>query len=188
MRRIAVDEIEPAQGPIDRRSLAPALGTEAVAINRYRVAPGEGLPGGLHAHMDQEEVFVVLEGSVMFETLDRDVTVEAGETVRFAPGEFQSGHNNSDDPAVLLGLGAPLGTDDVRIPVACPACGQPVLRISGAGGDPIVTCPDCSAEFEPDGCPECGAEMIVTVRGSDRDVVSACSGCGAEYDSPPFLY
>ncbi len=187
MRRIAIDDIDQAGGAIDRRTQSPALGAQAVAINRYRLDPGEGLPGGLHAHMDQEEVFVVLEGTLTFETMDRDLPVRAGEAVRFAPGEFQSGFNDADDPAVVLALGAPLGTDDVRIPIECPECGHPDLRLAGSDDGPVITCPACPAGFEPSGCPDCGGDMNVTVNGQDREVVTVCSACGAERDIPPFL-
>jgi arylsulfatase A-like enzyme len=49
-------------------------------------------------------VFLVLRGTATFEVLlpDREarvVTLEAGEAVRFAPGEFQSGHNDGEDRA-----------------------------------------------------------------------------------------
>lgn len=188
MRRIAVEDIDPDRGTVDRRSLSTALGAEAVAINRYRLEPGEGLPGGLHAHMDQEEVFVVLEGSLTFETMDRDIPVGAGEAIRVAPGEFQSGTNDADGPAVVIALGAPLGTDDVRIPIACLECGQPDLRINGSDAGPTLSCPACSAEFESSGCPDCGAAMNVTVSGPERDVVTVCSACGAECENPPFLH
>jgi hypothetical protein len=60
------------------------VGTEHVAINHYQVPAGEGLPSGLHAHYDQEEVFVVLAGEATFETLrEGEVTVGARAAIRF---------------------------------------------------------------------------------------------------------
>lgn len=83
MERVAVDTLAPddLDGTL-RRDLA---------VNHCDVPPAGRLPGGLHAYADQEELFVVVEGTATFETY-RDgtgeaVTVAAGEPVRFAPGE-----------------------------------------------------------------------------------------------------
>ncbi|MDS0299034.1 cupin domain-containing protein [Halogeometricum sp. S1BR25-6] len=71
MERVAFDTVEPSayETSAERRSLSDPLGTTDVALNRYRVAPGDRL-AGLHAHPGQEEVFVVLAGEATFETLD----------------------------------------------------------------------------------------------------------------------
>lgn len=150
MERVSVDDVEPdAMGDADRRGLSDPLGTTGVAINRYRLAPGERFSGGLHAHMDQEEVFVVVEGEATFERLgDDDATVGAGEAVRFAPGEFQSGYNDGDDPVVAFAMGAPRNSEDVRVPRECAECGNDDMRaVPAPDGDGFA--------FE---CPECGAE------------------------------
>jgi len=134
MRKVTIDDLEPdvlGEGS-DRRGLSDPLGTTDVAINHYRLGPGEGFPAGLHAHMDQEEVFLVLDGEASFETMDGEVTVGSGEAIRFSPGEFQSGRNASGSELTAVAIGAPRETEDVRIPVDCPDCGaefeQPPLR------------------------------------------------------------
>ena len=109
------------------RRLSEPLGATNIALNHYRLAPGEGFPGGLHAHMDQEGVFV-LEGEATFETLDGEVTVGEREAIRFAPGEFQSGKNNSNSELTAVAMGAPPGTDNIQIPVMCPNCEHDTLR------------------------------------------------------------
>jgi uncharacterized cupin superfamily protein len=72
-RELAMDHVPLGDGTSnalgDERlyRLSAALDATSVAINRYRLAPGEEFPGGLHAHADQEEVFVVLEGEATFD-------------------------------------------------------------------------------------------------------------------------
>jgi uncharacterized cupin superfamily protein len=120
MKKVGITEIKPdgvSEGSL-RRKLAGVVGTTDVALNHYRLAPGEGFPGGLHAHMDQEEVFIVLDGQATFETMDGEVTVDEGEVIRFVPGEFHSGETFSEEELKALAIGAPRNTTDVRIPVS----------------------------------------------------------------------
>jgi len=55
--------------------------------------------------------------------MDGEVTVSEGEVIRFAPGEFQSGKNDSDGEVVAFAMGAPRDSEDVRVPQDCPECG-----------------------------------------------------------------
>ncbi len=57
-------------------------------------------------------MFLVQSGTATFETEDGDVRVGAGEASRFAPGEWQRGHNEGDERVVALALGAPQEMDD----------------------------------------------------------------------------
>lgn len=109
---------------VTRNSLSEALDTTGFALDRYHVPPESGLPGGLHTHLDQEEVFVVLQGRLTFKTLSETVTVDAGEAVRFARGEYQTGANDSETVAVVVAIGAPEGSEAVRVPCSCPDCGE----------------------------------------------------------------
>ncbi len=151
MEHVSIDEVEPtAMGAeIDRRGLSDPLDTDELALNHYRLEPGERLSGAVHTHMDQEEVFVVVEGEATFERpAADDLTVGAGEAVRFAPGEYQSGVNDGDGELRVFGLGAPRDSEDVRVPGECPECGHGNLRIvpreSGEGFDNV--CPECGTE------------------------------------------
>ena len=215
MERTAIDKVEPAAfgGGVDRRSLTDALGATDLAVNHYRIPPGEGFPSGLHAHGDQEELFVVLDGEATFETLvprshagstadegggreAATVTVAAGEAVRFAPGEYQSGRNAGNEDLTALALGAPRDSEDVRIPLACPECGHDYLHPEvGEDGDVRLVCPDCDAENAPEGCPDCGSEMRVALgdesaeepgqgSGERPQTVVVCPDCGAEAATP----
>lgn len=178
----------------DRRRLSEPLGTAAVAINRYGLAPGERI-SGLHAHLDQEEVFVVLEGAVTFETWtpggsDRsgetvrsdESNVGAGEAIRFSPGEFQSGKNDAVGKAVVLALGGPRDSEEVRIPLRCPDCGRPDRRpaVAEDGETPVLVCPACGTETDAT-CPECGHDgMYATVIENGTEPIGVCRDCGAE--------
>ncbi|MGZ0746540.1 cupin domain-containing protein [Haloparvum sp. AD34] len=171
MRKVVIDDVDPAPDDTDRsrerRDLTDPLGAANVAVSRYVLDPGERFSGSLHAHADQEEVFLVVEGTTTFETTagddandePRDVTVSAGEAIRFAPGEFQTGHNEGDEPVVAFALGAPRDSEDVRISripvlddrdISCPDCGRGDMRIARGGDgdeddpDADFVCPDCS--------------------------------------------
>jgi mannose-6-phosphate isomerase-like protein (cupin superfamily)/ribosomal protein S27E len=204
MERVTFDDDESTDGPagaVDRRGLSDPLDTDGVAINRYRVPPGEGLPSGLHTHTDREEIFVVLDGTATFETLPgrdpdaegdisdrpagREVTVEAGEAVRFVPGEYQSGYNRGDADLAALAIGAPRATTDVRVPVRCPDCGEADFALDAGGEGLTFRCPACDAERGPAPCPDCeNHELTLTL--DDGAVVAACEGCGAAFDEPPY--
>ncbi|MEY7848907.1 cupin domain-containing protein [Natrarchaeobius sp. A-rgal3] len=160
MERVSIDDVDPEPNDpslhTDRRDLTESLSADGVAIVRYVLAPGERFSGSIHAHADQEEIFVVLEGEATFElrTKDegiRELVVTADEAVRFAPGEFQSGRNDGSEPLVALALGTPRETEDVRVAriptlgdrtVECPGCDRDSMRISSEAGVDFE-CPDC---------------------------------------------
>ena len=126
MEKVAINNTEAHAVGEDsaRRGLSESLETTDIALNHYRIAPGEGLPGGLHAHMDQEEVFYVMEGVATFETEASPVEVTAGELLRFGPGELQRGWNSGDATVRALALGAPLEYGTAPKLRDCPACGE----------------------------------------------------------------
>ena len=158
--RIRDVESSPTETGAERRTLADPLGTTDIAINHYVLDPGERFAASLHAHPDQEEVFVILAGEATFETRpsgertvnEREVTVGENEAIRFGPGEFQSGRNATDERVVALALGAPRDSEDVRIAripavgeIACPDCGRGDMRIRDTGTD--LVCLDCGGEL-----------------------------------------
>ncbi len=188
MEKVTIGDVsaDDSSGGGVRRVLSDPLETTDVAINHYRLAPGEGFPGGLHAHADQEEVFLVLEGAATFETMDGEVTVGAGEAIRFAPGEFQSGTNDSAEDLVAVALGAPRDTGDTRVPVDCLECGHADLRLDAGEDGLSFACPDCAVEYVPRDCPECGHDDLrFTLAEDEPRPVVVCRGCGSEFDRPP---
>ncbi|RQG94425.1 cupin [Natrarchaeobius chitinivorans] len=170
MERVSIDDLEaePVDPDVhtDRRDVAEPLNADHVAITRYVLEPGERFSASIHAHVDQEEVFLVLEGEATFavrsgadgsEGADsdrRELVVGDNEAIRFAPGEFQSGWNDAEERLVALALGAPRETDEIRISsvptledgdVECPDCGRGDMRVSP---DDTFECPDCGAVLD----------------------------------------
>jgi mannose-6-phosphate isomerase-like protein (cupin superfamily) len=158
MERVAADDVEETSfAGVSVTRLSEPLGTGELAINRYELAPGESFSAGMHTHLEQEELFYVIEGTATFETKSAPTaeseTVEVGpdEAIRFAPGEYQTGRNDADsgEPVVALALGAPKGMAETRVPQPCPACGDSdALAVTFADDGFVLRCPDCAAEFE----------------------------------------
>lgn len=186
MTHVSFDDVdrEPLETGVDCVRLTDSLETASVSLNHYHVAPGEGLPGGVHAHWDQEEVFLVVDGEATFETVDGEVTVASGEVVRFAPTTFHSGRNAADDPLVVLAVGAPRETSDIRIPFACPNCAESTLRLDTAGHI-TFECPSCGADHLPKPCPECGSDGLQVTLDETGTPVVDCPDCAATFESPP---
>jgi transcription elongation factor Elf1 len=113
-----------------------------------------------------------------------EVTVDELETIRFGPGEFQSGKNESDSELIVLALDAPRDTDDIRIPVTCPDCNHETLRLDFSDELAFI-CPDCSAEHIPQNCPNCGHEDLRIALGQETRIVVVCQNCETEFDQPP---
>jgi quercetin dioxygenase-like cupin family protein/predicted RNA-binding Zn-ribbon protein involved in translation (DUF1610 family) len=181
MENVSIDDVEPStfRKDIDRRGLTGPLNTANVAINRYVLEPGKRL-SGLHAHMDQEEVFIVIDGTITFETMNGEIVVGAGEAIRFAPGDFQSGKNDSDSEVVAYALGVPRDSEDLRIPLECPECGHDDMHPIVTEDGEFLVCPDCGAETEAK-CPECGHDSMRAILAEDRGKpISVCQDCGAE--------
>jgi mannose-6-phosphate isomerase-like protein (cupin superfamily)/ribosomal protein S27AE len=158
MQRVSIDDIDstvPMGEGIDRRGLSEPLGTEELALNRYALEPGQAFAGGMHAHLDQEEIFYIVSGTATFETKaeatadSETVDVGAGEAIRFAPGEFQQGRNEGDEVVVALALGAPKGSSEGRVPQPCPECGESdVLAVTMTDEGMGLECPECGAAIE----------------------------------------
>ncbi|SFS52300.1 cupin domain-containing protein [Halostagnicola kamekurae] len=156
MEKVEIDEVDNEPNPMAaqsvRRPVSDALGTTDFAMNYFELEPGESFSGGYHTHHDQEEVFYVLEGTATFETENGPLTVDAGELVRFAPGEFQQGTNEGDDPLVGWALGAPDSShnwEDIESVVYCRACDSETkhgLEITDGGGFRL-NCSNCDSSF-----------------------------------------
>ncbi|AGB29992.1 cupin [Natrinema pellirubrum DSM 15624] len=95
--------------PCDLRRLSDAAGMENVAINRFDAEPGEQLPLAYHSHETQEEVFVVLSGTLHVETPDEEFTVPQGSLFAVEPGAPQRAYNpdDADDSVSVIAVGAP---------------------------------------------------------------------------------
>jgi mannose-6-phosphate isomerase-like protein (cupin superfamily) len=114
-RVVDVDSVEPEPDrPCECRKLSAPGGLDAVAVNRFRAAPGEQLPLAYHAHETQEEAFYVLDGTLAVETPDRTYEVPAGDLFAVDPGSPQRAYNpaDADGPVTVLAIGAPAVSGD----------------------------------------------------------------------------
>lgn len=143
-------------GEIDRRvdvstlqrPLTDALGATDIALNYYELEPGASPAYGYHRHDRQEEVFLVQQGVMTFETEEGEVVVEEGEAIRFGPGEYQQGVNTGDERAALLAVGAPQDGGNVEILRECGDCGERTTHTVELADDErakITRCLDCDA-------------------------------------------
>ena len=158
MQKVTISDLDPVSredSDLDRRDVAAPLGTDGIAINYYELEPGEAFSGGLHTHLDQEEVFYIIEGTATFETRSEatanstTVNVEAGEAVRFTPGEYQQGRNEGDEHVVALALGSPRESTEGLVPRPCPECGESdVLSVFVTDDGLQAQCPECGSKPE----------------------------------------
>lgn len=145
MEKLSIEELENDPRVADvQKHLTDPLGLSDMAINYYELQPGDSFSGSLHTHTNQEEVFYVIEGEATFETIDDEFTVGDGETVRFAPGEYQEGRNESDGRVVALALGAPQETGETRIKLSCRECEDADYYVLNTIDDGVtLRCPEC---------------------------------------------
>jgi uncharacterized cupin superfamily protein len=84
--------------------LRTELGVESFGLNLMHLAPGQR--GRIHRHERQEEVFVVLEGTLTIETEggERHELAQGG-TARIAPAVRRQLSNRGSGPARFLAIG-----------------------------------------------------------------------------------
>lgn len=102
-REDALDFMANYPGFGEMRSYTGALGNEQVALTWRSMPAGTGGRGSYgHRHRTQEEVYLVLSGTVTFK-IDDDV-LEAGPktAVRIAPAALRSIHNDTDADAEVI--------------------------------------------------------------------------------------
>ena len=149
MEKASTDSIENQSRSSDvRKFMTDALDLSDLSMNYFELEPGESFSGGMHTHMNQEEVFFVIDGTATFKTQEDKVEVGQNEAVRFAPGEYQEGLNEGDERIRALALGAPQDQGETRTLFPCGECGAEYHTVE-IGEDAIkLTCPDCGNEME----------------------------------------
>ena len=148
MEHVSLDDLEnrPMTADITKRATDP-LSLENMALNYYELAPGDEFSAGLHTHMEQEEIFLILEGTATFETLDETIEVGPDEAIRFAPGEYQQGKNEGEDRVRALGFGAPRDQGETRTPLSCRECDADYHTVDVGLDEMELQCPDCGNAF-----------------------------------------
>ena len=83
--------------------LRAELGVTSFGINLLRLAPGQR--GRIHRHEHQEEVYLVLEGTLTLELASESRDLQRGELARVAPDVRRRLVNRHPEPLLLLALG-----------------------------------------------------------------------------------
>ena len=83
--------------------LRAELGVTSFGLNQIVLHPGQR--GRIHAHESQEEVYLVLEGTLSLFVEGEEATLERGELMRVAPGMKRQLVNRGPGPLHLLAIG-----------------------------------------------------------------------------------
>lgn len=150
MEQVSIDSVENRMGPhAVKRPLSRALDAEYHALNYYELEPGDSFGFGYHSHADQEEIFVILAGTVTFETANGTTTVRDGEAIRFAPGESQLGTNEGEETVIALAIGAPQSPGETHVLRECVNCGTRTpaqIELTDDREAIITTCLECGMQ------------------------------------------
>jgi len=89
--------------PGEMRMMTSALGAEQVAFTHRRMPQHTGGKGSYgHRHKEQEEIYFVASGTLLFKLGDEVVDVEAGTAVRVPPETWRSVWNDEPKDAELI--------------------------------------------------------------------------------------
>jgi mannose-6-phosphate isomerase-like protein (cupin superfamily)/ribosomal protein S18 acetylase RimI-like enzyme len=79
-------------------------------VSVITMAPGRHGPEA-HEHADEDDVFYILDGELVFAVDDREISAPAGTFVLVPPGVRHTFRNLRDEPARVLNVHAPAGFD-----------------------------------------------------------------------------
>ncbi|AQL42758.1 hypothetical protein BV210_08560 [Halorientalis sp. IM1011] len=149
MDHVSLEDMEnhPRVAAVQKHATDP-LNLADMALNYYELEPGDSFSGGLHTHMNQEEVFLVMEGTATFQTKEDEVEVGENEIVRFAPGEYQEGRNDGEERVRAVAMGAPQDDGETRSALPCQECGAEYHVVEVTADSVELTCPECGNEVE----------------------------------------
>jgi uncharacterized cupin superfamily protein len=102
-REDAVDWMAEWPGYGEMRWYSDALGTEQVSFSWRQMPPDTGGRGSYgHRHPGQEEIYMVISGTVTFKVGDDVFEAGPKTAVRMTGEDFYSVHNDSDSDAELV--------------------------------------------------------------------------------------
>lgn len=102
-REDAVDWMADYPGFGEMRWYSEALATEQVSFSWRLMPPGTGGRGSYgHRHPGQEEVYLVVSGTVTFKVADDVFEAPAKTAVRMTGEQYYSVHNDTDADAELV--------------------------------------------------------------------------------------
>jgi quercetin dioxygenase-like cupin family protein len=85
-------------------SLRRSLGVESLGINQVTLLPGQR--GRIHRHRQQEEIYLVLAGTLTLLVEGAPRELDAGSIARLSPGVRRQLVNAGTERCVLVALGA----------------------------------------------------------------------------------
>ena len=100
-----LEEVEDVLGdyPGEMRMMTRALEAEQVAFTYRRMPQHTGGKGSYgHRHKEQEEIYFVASGKLLFKLNDEVVELDAGTAVRVAPQTWRSVWNDEAEDAELI--------------------------------------------------------------------------------------
>ena len=83
--------------------LAAELGVSTFGLNLLRLRPGQG--SRIHRHERQEEVYLVLEGTLTLQVEDETHELTRGQLVRVAADVRRQVSNRRSEPLLVLAVG-----------------------------------------------------------------------------------
>ena len=103
-----VDGVKRTRIPFDSEerffSLRRELGVSSFGLNVLTLKPRQR--GRIHRHREQEEVYIVLRGTLTLAAEGEELQLAEGEAVRVAPEVRRQLVNRGDSPLVLVAIGA----------------------------------------------------------------------------------
>ena len=84
-----------------------SLGVDSFGINLVEIPPGERIPEHDESARDQEEIFLVLDGSPSLVVDGREIEMPAGTFARLDPHLSRTVVNHGEVPASVLIVSAP---------------------------------------------------------------------------------
>jgi quercetin dioxygenase-like cupin family protein len=100
---VAFARLEP-EGEDRFQRLRQELGVTTFGMNLIRLRPGQR--GRIHRHLEQEEVYLVLEGMLTLEVEGEPRELGRGELARVAPDVRRRLVNRHREPLLLFALGS----------------------------------------------------------------------------------
>ena len=93
------------QMQVENTDLAKQLEASSLGARLWRLRPGQA--STRHRHREQEELYVVMEGTGRMHVDDEALTLETGSAVLVGPGSVRQVFNDTQDEALWLVAGAP---------------------------------------------------------------------------------
>jgi quercetin dioxygenase-like cupin family protein len=90
---------------VENTNLATQLGAETLGFRLWRLRPGQA--STWHKHLDELEIYLVLEGTGRMRVEDESLTLERLSAVMVEPESMRQVFNDTDEDALWLVAGAP---------------------------------------------------------------------------------